>query len=61
MNVTILIGGKKYRLWFEAGWYRGNPFKLFCIDLVEVDKDWVSILSLQVALFSIAFGVSKVD
>ena len=55
-----------FSLWFNLGWYPGDPFKLFDVTIGEIDRnfksdeiDHLTLFSLQVIYFTFAFGWCK--
>ena len=51
------------RLWMNLGWYKGDPFKLFCVTIWETGHsydfkrvDHITVLSFQTLYFVFAFG-----
>ena len=61
MTPSIALSSK--HLWFNAGWYPGDPFQLFCLAILETTSsycsgkvDHVIVFSIQVIKFAIAFG-----
>ena len=62
LEVRIWIKGKCYEFSVEAGWYRGNEFSLFSLDIFEhACEGLLTIIQLQVAKFIIGLHLSKVD
>lgn len=57
MSAEFYIYGKKAEFWINFGWYAGNEFKLFGINVFETVCDSVVLFDLQVAKFCISFGL----
>jgi hypothetical protein len=64
MKALLYINGKKIKFWVNLGWFRGEPFALFSITLLAIEKYetvTVDILRMQVAYLMFAFGFCKLD
>lgn len=62
MSVSLYINGKEIRFNGSFGWFSGEPFYLFHINLFEIDAleytKLVTIFDLQIAKLSLTFSVS---
>jgi len=58
MSIILYINSKKINFFFEIGWFRGNDFSLFKLELFNKpdSADELYILSLQIIKFDITFG-----
>ena len=53
MNISKQVGS----LFFSIGWFRGEPFKLFSLSLMDCWEAGVTIFDLQIAKMCFAIGV----
>lgn len=62
MTVTIWINNKKYRLGFEAGWFKGQDCKLLGLTLFEHmrDLEQFMIINISILRFDISLWVETV-
>lgn len=55
----------KWEVWFECGWYTGNPPAGLLIKVGEIVEDWpkgwlsIAILAIQIGKFCLGFGIGK--
>lgn len=35
MRITLFINARRVQFWLNAGWYKGEPFALFKVSLLE--------------------------
>ena len=62
MRVLLTINGKRVSFWLNVGWYRGEPFALFSVNVFEefVKSSW-TIFGVQVLKLMFCIGFDLID
>lgn len=41
----------------SLGWFGGEPFKLFSVTLLEISREWWTLLDIQIAKLTISISI----
>ena len=62
-STVLYVNADKVKFSFSFGWFKGNPFKLFDLDICEShwDEGWFTILDFQIIYLNLNISLDKLQ